>query len=88
MATKEKIEDTEVKEEVEGVDFGYVYLPLLEGKNANQQEFFSVNFKNYLVRRGVRTKVPIEVYEVWRNSQRAKNSQILFANENSLREPQ
>ena len=66
----------------------YIFLPLLSGKNANQQEFFSVNFKNYLVKRGVRTEVPKEVYEVWANAERARNSQILYANEVSLREPQ
>lgn len=89
MATKEKIENSEVEtEEVEGRDFGYIFLPLLAGKNANQQEFFSVNFKNYLIQRGVRTKVPIEVYNVWADGERARNSQILYANEVSLREPQ
>ena len=29
-----------------------VRLPRNKGQNANQDEFFSVNFKNYIIRRG------------------------------------
>lgn len=41
-----------------------VRLPLNEGHNANQQEFFSVNGKNYLIRRGEDVEVPLELKEV------------------------
>ena len=83
----EKTEAKAVKQEVQGVDFEYLTLPKLEGKNANQMEFFSVNFKSYLVKRGVKTKVPMEVYRVWQASERMRNERIDFANANALREP-
>ena len=88
MATtaKKETEATE-KKEVQGVDFEYLTLPKLEGKNANQMEFFSVNFKTYLVKRGVKTKVPMEVYRVYMASQRMSDERIDYANANSLREP-
>ena len=92
--TKKETEATEKtavakaeKQEVQGVDFEYITLPKLEGKNAIQSEFFSVNFKTYLVKRGVKTKVPMEVYRVYMASQRMRDERIDYAHANSLREP-
>jgi hypothetical protein len=33
-------------------------LPRLKGHNARQEEFFSVNFKNYIIQRGKPVEVP------------------------------
>lgn len=49
-----------------------VNLPLNEGINANQDEFFSVNGKRYLVQRGVDVEVPLSVKRVIDNSNLAK----------------
>ena len=50
----------------------FVTLPRLQGQNAVQEEFFSVNGKNYLIKRGTEVEVPEEVAEVIRNSAKAE----------------
>ena len=49
-----------------------VILPRLPGQNAVQEEFFSVNGKNYMVKRGKEVEIPEEVAEVIRNAQKAE----------------
>ena len=48
-----------------------VTLPRLRGQNAIQEEFFSVNGKNYIIKRGEEVEVPVEVAEVIRNADKA-----------------
>ena len=48
-----------------------VRLPKLSGQNANQEEFFSVNGKNYIIKRGETVEIPEEVAEVIRNAEKA-----------------
>ena len=49
-----------------------VTLPRLRGHNANQEEFFSVNFKNYIIKRGKQVEIPEELAEVIRNGEKAE----------------
>ena len=49
-----------------------VTLPRLPGQNARQEEFFSVNGKNYIIKRGEEVEVPEEVAEVIRNANKAE----------------
>ena len=49
-----------------------VTLPRLPGQNAIQEEFFSVNGQNYIIKRGEEVEIPEEVAEVIRNAQKAE----------------
>ena len=49
-----------------------VKLPKLPGQNAIQEEFFSVNGRNYRIKRGVYVEVPEEVAEVINNAEKAE----------------
>lgn len=49
-----------------------VRLPRLQGQNAIQEEFFSVNGKNYIIKRGETVEIPEEVAEVIRNAEKAE----------------
>lgn len=49
-----------------------VRLPKLAGQNAIQEEFFSVNGKNYLIKRGETVEIPVEVAEVIKNAEKAE----------------
>ena len=49
-----------------------VRLPSLPGQNAIQEEFFSVNGKNYIIKRGETVEIPEEVAEVIRNAEKAE----------------
>lgn len=49
-----------------------VRLPRLKGHNARQEEFYSVNGKNYIIKRGMNVEVPEEVAEVIRNNEQAE----------------
>lgn len=64
-----------------------VKLPRLKGNNANQDEFFSVNFKNYIVKRGEYVEIPSEVYEVIKNSEKAEDAAFKFVEEHAIRQP-
>ena len=75
-----------VKTETEGKRV-QVKLPRNEGVNANQDEFFSVNFKNYLIQRGQYVDVPPELKEVIDNGETAKDAAYRYAEEKAVREP-
>lgn len=64
-----------------------IRLPKLEGQNAVQEEFYSVNFKNYIIKRGVDVEVPEEIAEVIKNAEKARDEALDYADEHKLREP-
>jgi hypothetical protein len=49
-----------------------VRLPRNMGQHAQQDEFFSVNGKNYIIKRGETVEIPEEVAEVIRNAEKAE----------------
>lgn len=49
-----------------------VTLPRLPGQNAVQEEFFSVNGQNYMIKRGEEVEIPEELAEVIRNGNKAE----------------
>lgn len=53
-------------------------LPRLPGQNAVQEEFFSVNGKNYIIKRGETVEIPEEVAEVIRNAEKAEEYAINY----------
>lgn len=55
-----------------------VKLPRLSGQNAVQEEFFSVNGRNYIIKRGEYVDVPEEVAEVIRNSEREEECAMRY----------
>ena len=55
-----------------------VRLPRNLGQNANQDEFFSVNGKNYIIKRGETVVIPEEVAEVIRNSEKAEEYALRY----------
>lgn len=79
--TIKKTNNAESKRKVE------VRLPMNKGQNANQDEFFSVNFKNYIIRRGETVEIPEELAEVIVNAEKADEYAMRFADEKKLREP-
>ena len=64
-----------------------IILPLLEDPNAPQDEYYSVNFKGYTIRRGETVYVPKELAEVIQNAEQAKLQAMKYAAEKALREP-
>lgn len=67
-------------------DMVTVVLPRDPNPNAPQQEFYSVNFKNYMVKRGVPVEVPKALYEAIINSENAENYAIDYAQSQTLHE--
>ena len=63
-----------------------VRLPRNAGQNANQDEFFSVNFKNYIIKRGETVEIPEELAEVIRNAEKAEEYAMRYAEEKAARE--
>jgi hypothetical protein len=49
-----------------------VRLPRNPGQNARQEEFYSHNFKNYMILRGETVEIPEEVAEIIRNGEKAE----------------
>lgn len=72
MADTTKKADNATKKKVR------VKLPRLHGQNANQEEFFSVNGKNYIIQRGVEVEIPEEVAEVIRNAEKAEEYAMTY----------
>ena len=63
-----------------------VRLPRNKGQNANQDEFFSVNFKNYIIKRGETVEIPEELAEVIRNGEMAEDYALQYADDKKLRQ--
>ena len=63
-----------------------VRLPRNAGQNANQDEFFSVNFKNYMIRRGETVEITEELAEVIRNGEKADEYAMKYADEKAFKE--
>lgn len=55
-----------------------VRLPRLSGQNANQDEFFSANFKNYIIKRGETVEIPEILAEGIENNQQADEYAMRF----------
>lgn len=64
-----------------------VRLPRNAGQNANQDEFFSVNFKNYIIKRGETVEIPEELAEVIRNAEKAEDYAMQYIEEKAVKEP-
>ncbi|MDD3369128.1 MAG: hypothetical protein PHP50_09625 [Lachnospiraceae bacterium] len=78
--TKETASATPTEQRVQ------VKLRRNEGQNANQDEFFSINFKNYIIKRGEFVEVPAELKEVIDNGEEALEAAYRFAEEKALNE--
>lgn len=63
-----------------------VRLPRNAGQNANQDEFFSVNFKNYIIKRGKTVEIPEELAEVIRNAEKEEEYAMKYADEKAFRD--
>ena len=75
------------KKEVKNANRVEVRLPRNAGQNANQDEFFSVNFKNYIIKRGESVEIPEELVEVIRNNEQAEEYAMRYADEKAFRDP-
>ena len=58
-----------------------VRLPRLAGQNAIQEEFFSVNGKNYIIERGKEVDIPEAVAEVIRNGEKAEEYAMKYVDD-------
>lgn len=58
-----------------------VKLRRLAGQNAIQEEFFSVNCRNYRIKRGERVEVPEELAEVIENAEKAEEYAMNYVSE-------
>ncbi len=90
MATKknENAEATVTATTNEAKPTRKVKLPRLAGKDAPTQEFFSVNFHNYIIERGKYVEVPEALAEVIENGEKAEEAAWEYATvDKALREP-
>ena len=77
----------EVKQNKEKSKTATVRLPKINKPNAPQEEFLSLNFKNYIIKRGEKVEVPAELAEVIENAQLAEDYAIDYAESVKVREP-
>lgn len=71
--------ETKTKQEPKKSQRIFVTLPLNRGRNAVQEEFFSVNGVNYIIKRGEEVEIPVELYEVIRNAEKEEIYAMRFA---------
>lgn len=53
-----------------------IFLPLIEGENAPTDQKVGFNGKLYRIKRGEHVRVPVGVYNILMNSERAKTAAI------------
>lgn len=64
-----------------------ITLPMLEGENVSQQEFVSLNFKNYIIKRGEPVEVPEAIALQLEANEAARQAAMKKAAELKLKEP-
>ena len=64
-----------------------IRLPKRREQNANQDEFYSYNFKDYIIKRGETVEVPEGLAELIENGEKAEEAAIEYADKKGLREP-
>lgn len=64
-----------------------IRLPRNPGQNANQDEFFSVNFKNYMIKRGEYIEVPDEIAALIMDNEQAEDAALRFIEANGMKTP-
>lgn len=64
-----------------------VKLPRNAGQNADQDEFYSVNFKNYMIKRGVMVEIPEELAEVIRNQEKDEEYAMNYIDAKAQKSP-
>lgn len=78
---------TEQVTEVKKPDKVPILINLDANPNAPTEEFFSVNGKNYIIKKGQTVMVPPEVAEVYYNSQKQMQKNRQYVDSVGLREP-
>lgn len=63
-----------------------VRLPILKDPKAPKEEFYSVNGKNFIIKRGERVTIPEALAEVIEHSSQAEEAAIQYAESVQLRE--
>ena len=58
-----------------------VKLPRLQGQNAIQEEFYSVNGRNCLLKRGEEVEIREEIAEVIRNGEKAEEYAMKYVDD-------
>lgn len=76
-----------VAETVPETEFEEVMLPIIPDPKAPQVEFYSFNFKNYLIQRGVKVRVPKELKAIIDEQERARTEAFAYIMKKALREP-
>lgn len=69
-----------------GEDMVTIRLPRNPGQNANQDEFYSLNFVNYIIKRGQDVEVPRALAEIILNGQKAEEDAALYAEEKAQKQ--
>ena len=85
MAEK-KTAEVVVEEEVNDNALVPVFLERIPDPNASQVEFYSLNFKNYLIERGKTVYVPKELKAINDAQKQAESEAVDFANGLGIRE--
>ena len=62
-------------------------LPFLEGIDSPKQEFYSINGKDYILKRGEAIELPEDVYDYIMEQEKAKLEAIKRARAIGLKEP-
>lgn len=63
-----------------------VRLPRNAGQNANQDEFFSANFKNYVIKRGETVEIPEILANIIKDNEQAEEYAMKYADEKAFRD--
>ena len=63
-------------------------LPIDPDPKASQQEYYSWNFKSYIIKRGVEVRIPRGLRNIIEEQNRARLEELRYILETALQEPQ
>lgn len=77
----------EAKKTLNGEKMVQIKLPRDPDPRHPQEEFYSLNFHNYIIKRGEYVEVPESLAALIRESEDAEDAAVRYADEKSVKEP-
>lgn len=88
MAETKTVKAVETAETPKKPEMETIILDIIPDPKASQQEFYSFNFKNCLIKRGVPVVVPKELADLIRAQKQAEADAMDYIVKNGVREAQ
>ena len=77
----------DIKKKAEAEEMVEIRIPRHKDPRLPQEDFYSINFKNYIIKRGEKVLVPKSLAKMIEDNNEAEEYAIIYAEEHKMRQP-